>query len=274
VRHATIEAARRRGAFAVAALLLVLLAAAVLGAAWAPPASAAADAAQLDAFLAAHGSPMAGLGATFVAQGRANGVDPAFLVAICGAETDFGQLLYQQNGDVATYNAFNWFSGPTWPQSDFASWGDAISAEAAGLAGSLYYGAGLYSVQDIAPRYCPDGTAAWVSNVTSFLTELGGNAADTRLAQSYGQPAAQPGLLQLHGAVTVSSHHFTVGRMATVRFTVTNGGGSPLQLDGITLAARSSGGEEVDLASREPITLAPGASRAIVASWRLDQVGR
>ena len=171
---------------------------------------------------------MAGLGATFVAQGRANGVDPAFLVAICGAETDFGQLLYQQNGDVATYNAFNWFSGPTWPQSDFASWGDAISAEAAGLAGSLYYGAGLYSVQDIAPRYCPDGTDAWVSNVTTFLTELGGNAADTRLAQSYGQPAAQPGLLQLHGAVTVSSHHFTVGRMATVRFTVTNGGGSPL----------------------------------------------
>src|SRR5665648_44360 len=126
------------------AVICVLLAAAVAGA-FAPAAAAAPDAAQIDDFLAAHGSPLTGAGATFVAEGRAYGVDPAFLVAISGAETSFGQLLYAKNGDQCTYNAFNWFFGPTWPQSDFGSWDEAIGRVAEGLAGELYYGAGLYS---------------------------------------------------------------------------------------------------------------------------------
>src|SRR5665647_3480899 len=143
---------------------------------------AAPGAAQIDDFLAAHGSPLTGAGATFVAEGRAYGVDPAFLVAISGAETSFGQLLYAKNGDQCTYNAFNWFFGPTWPQSDFGSWDEAIGRVAEGLAGELYYGAGLYSVGAIAPKYCPDGTDNWINNVTSFMTQLGGDPADTRLA--------------------------------------------------------------------------------------------
>ncbi len=255
------------------ALLLVLLAVALAGAV-APAASAAPDAAQLDAFLAAHQSPMTGMGAAFVAQGQANGVDPAFLVAIAGAETSFGQLLFQKDGDIATFNAFNWVYGPTWPQSDFASWDEAIARVAAGLAGQLYYGAGLYAVQDIAPRYCPDGTAAWIANVTAFMTQLGGNPADTRLAASYGPPVTQPGLLELQGNVRVAGRHrYKVGDLAKVVFTITNQGGSPLGLDGITLAARGSGGSAVDLASREPLTLSPGESRVVVARWRLDQAG-
>src|SRR5665648_614589 len=131
------------------AVICVLLAAAVAGA-FAPAAAAAPGAAQIDDFLAAHGSPLTGAGATFVAEGRAYGVDPAFLVAISGAETSFGQLLYAKNGDQCTYNAFNWFFGPTWPQSDFGSWDEAIGRVAEGLAGELYYGAGLYSAGAIA----------------------------------------------------------------------------------------------------------------------------
>ena len=255
------------------AAVLALLSAAVLAGALAPAATAAPDAAQLDAFLAAHQSPMTGMGAVFVAQGQANGVDPAFLVAIAGAETSFGQLLYVKDGDLATFNAFNWFFGPTWPQSDFASWDDGIARVAAGLAGDLYYGAGLVAVADIAPRYCPDGTAAWIANVTAFLTELGGNPADTRLAASYGPPVTQPGLLELQGKVRVTGHRFKVGDTAKARFTITNSGGQALQLDGITLAVRGSAGSAVDLVSRAPLGLAPGESRVVLARWRLDQAG-
>ncbi len=138
-----------------------------------PAAAAAPDAAQLDAFLAQHGSPMTGTGATFIAEGQMYGVDPVFLVAIAGAETSFGKLLYSENGDQCTYNAFNWFYGPTWPTSDFTSWDEAIARVAEGLGGPLYHGAGLISVDAIAPKYCPDGTEQWVANVKAFMIAAG-----------------------------------------------------------------------------------------------------
>jgi len=260
---------------AALALALAALAAAALAGAFAPAAAAAPDAATIDAFLAGHGSPMAGNGAAFVAAGEQYGVDPAFLVAISGAETSFGQLLYSLNGDECTYNAFNWFFGPTWPQSDFASWSDGISRVAQGLAGPLYYGAGLYSVVAIAPRYCPDGTANWVTNVTAFMTSLGGNAADTRLfAPSASPPSVQPGLIALNGSVSLGAGPYEVGRHIDVGFTITNSGGQPLTLDGIRLAVRGPGGASADMVSRYPVTIAPGESRAIIAAVPLTMRGR
>src|SRR5450759_4570219 len=169
------------------AVTCVLLAA--VAGAFAPAAAAAPDASQIDDFLAAHSSPLTGTGATFVAEGRAYGVDPAFLVAISGAETSFGQLLYAENGDQCTYNAFNWFFGPTWPLSDLGSWDEAIGRVAQGLAGELYYGADRVEAGAIAPKYCPDGTGNWISNVTSFMTQLGGDPADTRLAAASTLPS-------------------------------------------------------------------------------------
>ena len=121
---------RPTASLALVVAVVCVLAAAAAGA-FAPAAAAAPDAAQIDDFLAAHGSPMTGTGATFAAEGREHGVDPAFLVAIAGAETSFGELLYSENGDQCTYNAFNWFFGPTWPQSDFGSWDEAIGRVAA-----------------------------------------------------------------------------------------------------------------------------------------------
>jgi len=255
------------------AVICVLLAAAVAGA-FAPAAAAAPDAAQIDDFLAAHGSPLTGAGATFVAEGRAYGVDPAFLVAISGAETSFGQLLYAKNGDQCTYNAFNWFFGPTWPQSDFGSWDEAIGRVAEGLAGELYYGAGLYSVGAIAPKYCPDGTDNWINNVTSFMTQLGGDPADTRLAEaSTLPPDTQPGLVALDGSVTLAGGAREVGRDVSVRFTITNSGGQPIALEGIRLAVRGPAGASADLVSDQAVTLAPGQPLAVSASWPLDTVG-
>ena len=255
-------------------LSLVAVAAAALAGAFAAAAAASPDAATIDSFLTDHGSPMAGNGAAFVAAGEQYGVDPAFLVAISGAETSFGQLLYSQNGDECTYNAFNWFFGPTWPQSDFSSWGEGISRVAQGLAGPLYYGAGLYSVDAIAPRYCPDGTANWISNVTTFMTALGGNGADTRLfAPSATPPATQPGLAALDGSVSLGSGPYEVGRHIDVGFTITNSGGQPLTLDGIRLAVRGPGDASADMVSRYPVMIAAGESRAVTAAIPLTLRG-
>jgi hypothetical protein len=251
--------------------ILTLASAAVMAA---PPAvSAAPTASQIDDFLATHSSPMTGEGATFVEAGRENGVDPAFLVAIAGAESSFGRFLYSEGGDQCTFNAFNWFYGATWPQSDFVSWSEAISRVAQGLAGSLYYGSGLYSVQTIAPRYCPDGTANWVANVTSFMIQLGGNPADTRLTAVSGPASSDPGLLDVDGEVELSGAPFTVGRAVTARFTLTNVGDQPVSLDGIQLTAVDPRGARSGLVADQPVTLLPGQPLAVAAVWPLDTVG-
>ena len=177
--------------FVFAATLVVLLAAALAGA-FAPAAAAAPDAAQLDAFLAQHGLSDDRLRRHLHRRGPAVRGRPRFLVAISGAETSFGQLLYSENGDQCTYNAFNWFYGPTWPTSDFTSWDEGIARVAEGLGGPLYHGAGLYSVDAIAPKYCPDGTEQWIANVKAFMIELGGNPDDTRVAATPATPTPSP----------------------------------------------------------------------------------
>jgi hypothetical protein len=264
---------------AVLGVLLTAAVAAAMAGAFAPVAAAAPGAAQIDDFLMLRGSPMVGTGGAFVAAGQAYGVDPAFLVAIAGAESSFGEFLYAENGDQCTFNAFNWFYGPTWPQSDFSSWDEAIGRVAAGLGGDLYYGAGLYSVYTIAPRYCPDGTDNWISNVSSFMIALGGDPADTRLSadlptsSTAAAPATPPVPVVLDGAVTVYGGPHRVGDVAKVVFTIANRGAGPAALDGITLVVRGPAGAPGDLVSRRPLSLEPGASLAVSASWRLDEAG-
>jgi hypothetical protein len=279
VRQRVSRTARRR--VAVAAALVVLLAAAAAGAlTLAPAAAAAPDAAALDAFLAQHASPMTGTGATFLREGQEHGVSPIFLVAIAGAESSFGLYLYSENGDQCTYNAFNWFYGPTWPTSDFNSWDEAIARVAEGLAGGLYYGDGLYSVDAIAPRYCPDGTTQWVANVKAFMSELGGDPADTRIAPGAGAvpsatpPASEPGLVELDGEVKLDSGDREVGQRIYAWFTLTNSGGQPLKLEGVRLAIRGPGRVVHDMVSDQALELAPGQSLEVSSSWPLDAAGR
>jgi hypothetical protein len=264
----------------VLAAALVLLLAAALAGALAPAAAAAPDAAQLDAFLSDHDSPMAGTGAVFIAEGQLYGVDPVFLVAIAGAETSFGKLLYSKDGDQCTYNAFNWFYGPTWPTSDFSSWDQAIARVAEGLGGSLYHSAGLVSVDAIAPRYCPDGTAQWVANVKAFMMQLGGNPDDTRLAAdsapapSPTPPSSEPGLVALSGSVKLDHGDREVGQRIYAWFTLTNSGGLPVELEGIRLAIRGPGKVTRDLVSDEKLSLAAGQSIEVSSDWPLDLAGR
>jgi len=265
----------------VLGVLLIAALAAVLAGALAPAAAAAPGAAQIDDFLAAYDSPMTGTGAAFVAAGQAHGVDPAFLVAIAGAESFFGQHLYSENGDQCTFNAFNWFYGPTWPQSDFGSWDEAIARVAAGLGGELYFGAGLVSVDAIAPRYCPDGTDDWIRNVSTFMIALGGDPVDTRLLGGPSSPSVaaspspEPVPLALDGAVIVHGRSHQVGDTVDVVFAIGNPGAGPAALDCITLVVRGPAGTgNTRLVSRRPLSLEPGGSIPVSASWRLDKAGR
>ena len=170
--------AQRRPSWRFGVLVLALIA--LAGAVVAPSARATATPQQIDAFLTAQGSPLAGEGATFCAVGQRYGVDPAFLVAISGAESSFGQYLFSSGSQTASYNAFNWFYAPTRIASSFSSWDQAITTVAQGISGPLYYGAGHYSVSAIAPIYCPQGTQSWITNVTTFMTTLGANPNNTR----------------------------------------------------------------------------------------------
>lgn len=253
---------------ALAVTLLVLL----LGA---TPAYAASglDAATIDAFLAAQGSPMTGSGATFVGEGAEHGVDPAFLVAVTGAESSFGLYLYSSAGDQAEYNAFNWFYAASWPDADFGSWDEAIAAVAKGIAGDLYYGSGLYSVDAIGPRYCPDGTGNWLANVTLFMERLGGDPDDTRLTGG-APPAADAALLALEGRVELSAPPRVVGEVVEARFTIANVGVTAVSLNDVRLAVRDASGEAHDLASPGPVLLAAGESRAFTGAWTLVALGR
>jgi hypothetical protein len=216
---------------------------------------------------------MAGTGAAFVAEGAEHGVDPAFLVAVAGAESSFGLYLYASGGDQATYNAFNWFYAPTWPGADFATWEEAIAALAAGIAGHLYYGSGLYSVDAIGPRYCPDGTAAWLANVTLFMERLGGDPLDTRWTGS-GPPAAGTPVLALKDGVQVSAAPYVVGESVEVRFSVVNaaraarGGGAGRR------AGRAAAGAPHDLFVEGVLALEPGEEREFSGSWILGSRGR
>jgi len=258
------------GVFAVA-VLVAALAAFVSPA----PASAASslDAATIDAFLAEQGSPMTGSGATFIAEGGEHGVDPAFLVAVAGAESSFGLFLYSSDGDEATNNAFNWFYATTWPEADFGSWDEAIAALAAGIAGDLYYGSGLYSVYEIGPRYCPVGTDNWLTNVALFMERLGGDPLDTRWTGG-AAPLADATLLGLDGRMELSKRPRVVGEAVEAHFTIVNAGGAAIDVKDVRLAVRGPSGKAYDLAAPGSLTLAPGEAHAFTGSWTLVSQGR
>lgn len=132
---------------------------------------------ELDAYLSSKGSPMAGDGAAFVASGGRWKVDPRLLVAISGAESNFGQIT------CAPYNGWGW-GCPNGPYA-FTSWADAIETVTRGLR-TGYLAEGRTSVALIQQKYAPSGAANdptglnnhWVANVSRFLLELGGNPND------------------------------------------------------------------------------------------------
>ena len=102
---------------------------------------------QIDGYLASKASPLTGLGAVFVAESEAVGLDPRFLVAIAGSETSFGTYGPSQT----IHNPFG-----MGPHIVYASWSDGIRAAAQNLGGNLYAGSGLLTIPAIqAPLGAP-----------------------------------------------------------------------------------------------------------------------
>ena len=268
----------------------------------APAARATIGAQQIDAFLLAHDSPLAGEGAAFYAAGRRNGVDPAFLVAISGAESSFGQYLFSAGSQTASHNAFNWFFAPTRAGSAFTSWDQAIATVAVGLRGPLYYGAGRYAVGAIAPIYCPQGTQAWIDNVTACMLYLGADPSDTRWpgAAPAGTSPAGPSAtdtgpagvtatardeLRIFAATDAASAlvvtrpialwpaTVVAGTVVRIRFTLTNPGHTKGHWQTVILRLQGPSGQALAFGSRPPLQLAAGASYSFQATTRLSAAG-
>jgi hypothetical protein len=126
----------------------------------------------IDAFLEAEGSPLAGHGPVFVANGIASDVDPRLIVAIAGAESSFGVNI------CTNYNAWNCFPPPdgycNWP---FSSWDDGIATVSKFI--GIWISKGYTTIPLIEARYCGSGCQNWIPNVTSFYNNyLGGNLSD------------------------------------------------------------------------------------------------
>ena len=276
---------RRRAPRSAAALVLALVLALTVWCAAAPVASATVGPQQIDAFLLIHDSPLAGEGAAFCAAGERNGVDPAFLVAISGAESSFGTYLFSSGSRTASHNAFNWFYAATRAGSAIAGWEQAIDTVAAGLRGPLYYGAGRYSVAAIAPIYCPVGTQPWVANVTAYMLELCADPSDTRgrgTAPAGTQVPAKGERLVAAGVSSglVAVRPFTVvpgkvvaGARLRLQFTLLNEGLKGGVWNGVVLRLEGPSGQTLALGSRALLRLGPGASYAFAATVRLRTAG-
>lgn len=141
---------------------------------------------RIDDYLRGKRSPLAGRGGTFVRAGRTHLVDPLFLVAIAGSETDFGGYGPSQ----AIHNPFG-----LGPGMRFGSWDAAILYAAQNLAGPLY--AGRDTIATIGARWAPVGASNdprnlntnWTRNVGDYYAELAGSAPpDGRVKRRPGQP--------------------------------------------------------------------------------------
>lgn len=161
-------------------LVAIALALVVPSHAAAASASAPPSAAELDAYLASKGSPMTGQGAAFVASGGQWQVDPRLVVAIAGAESNFGQIT------CAPFNAWGW-GCPNGPY-EFTSWADGFDTVMEGLR-TNYLAEGRTSVALIHQKYAPVGAANdptglnnhWTINVSRFMVEMGGDPNDVDL---------------------------------------------------------------------------------------------
>lgn len=126
---------------------------------------------EIDDYLREKQSPLAGKGAVFVREARKNGLDPRLLVAIAGAESQFGTQV-----KPGTNNPFGW--GPHIP---FPSWDRAIATVARGLR-TGYLDEGRKTIAQIGEKWAPVGAgndptnlnSNWAKNVGRFYAELGG----------------------------------------------------------------------------------------------------
>ena len=173
---------------------------------------AAGLAARIDGYLASKASPLTGLGAVFVTESSAVGLDPRFLVAISGAETSFGTYGPSQG----IHNPFGMGPGISYP-----SWSASIAAAARNLGGPIYAGDGRVMIGTIQQRWAPAGASNdptdlnsnWARNVATYYSELGGNpqgAVFTGAATVAAASAAPAAGAQQQSAVVTSAYGLPV----------------------------------------------------------------
>lgn len=128
----------------------------------------------LDKFLEKQGSPLAGSGFDFVQAGNTYGVDPRILIAIAGAETNYGKYGPSQ----AIHNPFGLGPGKSYP-----TYRDAIFAAAKSISAYKIHPNGTVSgndIETIGHHWAPVGAhndptglnQNWVKNVVSNYNNL------------------------------------------------------------------------------------------------------
>lgn len=133
--------------------------------------------------------PMLNFGNSLVEQGGQYSVNPRFIVAISGAESDFGAHMCAAN------NAWNWFwngACPPLEKSPFDSWSSGIHTVSHFMHKS-YILKGYNTIPLIGHRYCVDKCDFWEKNVSNFYQQLGGDMATlTWVPEAGGAPAPSP----------------------------------------------------------------------------------
>ena len=118
------------------------------------------------------GSPMQAEAAGIYNAARRNGVNPAFVAGLAGAESSFGTAGYARG----TKNPYGY---GVYLNKRYNSYADATDAMTKSLSGGLYKGAGLTDIQSIINKYTPtsDGNnpQGHVRNITNLGRRTGGD---------------------------------------------------------------------------------------------------
>ena len=167
-------------------------------------------ASQIDSFLTSRGSPMVGEGEHYLKWGKYFNVDPRLVIAISGAESTFGK--YPCGNE---FNVWGWMLGgscwsgfePGWDhdanRGEFADAPGYVSGQGiymeTGYEDGIfwvtrtlrlgYLDVGLDTVAKVGNKWCQSGCANWEPNVTSFITQMGGDPADLSFNGTGGSPS-------------------------------------------------------------------------------------
>jgi len=111
---------------------------------------------------------MLGQGSNLDSAGQNYNVDPRLLVALAGAETDFGN-----NITAGQYNAFNWLYNHGTLNSPFSSWQSAINTVAKGLGGGYTTQWNLTNTATMYSQYCTSGSTcgAGLNNLNTCMAQ-------------------------------------------------------------------------------------------------------
>lgn len=232
------------------------------------------DAPAIDRMLLRAGSPLAGEGATFVRAGRANDIDPRFLLAVAAHET----VLETYGPAAAIHNPFGLGPGIVYPSERAA-----ITAAGRILA-SGYLAEGRDAITTIAPKWAPIGAANdptglnthWTTGVSRYYSALGGDPGSAiRLSGQEARPPCGP---ESGGGLDGSLIWIWDGREPLADSPAPGGGGDavsggPARPDAFVFPLAARAGQPVvylrpDCATEKdcPVTLGAASDTPVVAA--------